>query len=130
MVGRRLKELVSIPLGRLCLNGKSTFLLLQILADKLVCKEEGDQGKDMLPTGTIDLKYSAWMYRHHRLLQKQGQLNSAPDGCNPEAGRSLGSTLISSEHEVCLHFNAIVHLRLWHVLRRKVAFCRVAYETI
>ena len=72
---------------------------MQILADKLVCKEEGGHGKDCLPLGDVDLRYSAWMYRHYRLLEMQGQLDLAPEGCNPEAGRSLGSAL-SSDQEV------------------------------
>ena len=87
------------PFGQQLMKSE-TALRLQILADKLVCKEEGSFGKDSLPRGAVDLKYSAWMYRHYRLLQKQGQLDLAPEGCNPEAGRSLGSALTSSEQEV------------------------------
>ncbi len=75
---------------------------MQIVADKLVCKEEGDPSKGSLSTGPVDLKYSTWMRRHYYLLQKQGQLGWAPEGCNPEAGRSLGSALTSSEREVHL----------------------------
>ena len=50
----------------------------------------------------MDLKFSRWLYRHYCLLEKQGQLNLAPEGCNPEAGRPIGSMLATSNHEVDL----------------------------
>ena len=59
----------------------------------MAVKEEGKASAELQQASKpsqANLVFQAWLARHFHLLETQGLLNLAPEGCNPEAAGSRG----------------------------------------